>query len=60
MHSWQDMVNLLEAVDMPDTLGFQADMAHTYLYLLGYNAPEHALLKAGYSDDGILGRPMSR
>lgn len=51
MHSWKDMVNLLEAVDMPGSLGFQADMAHTYLYLLGYNAPEHALLKEGYSDD---------
>jgi len=50
MHSWHDMLNLLEAVDMPDTVGFQADMAHTYLYLLGYNAPQHALLKPGYSD----------
>jgi sugar phosphate isomerase/epimerase len=50
MHSWKDMVNLLEAVNMPETVGFQADMAHTYLYLLGYNAPEHALLKPGYSD----------
>jgi hypothetical protein len=25
-------------------------MAHTYLYLLGYNAPEHGLLKSGHSD----------
>jgi sugar phosphate isomerase/epimerase len=50
MHSWRDMVNLLEAVGMRDTVGFQADMAHTYLYLLGYNAPQHALLKPGYSD----------
>jgi len=50
MHSWRTMLNLLEAVGMPETLGFQADMAHTYLYLLGYNAPEHALLKPGYSD----------
>ena len=49
MHSWKDMLDLLEAVGMPDTLGFQADMAHTYLYLLGCNAPEHALLKPGYS-----------
>jgi sugar phosphate isomerase/epimerase len=47
MHSWRNMVDLLEAVDMPDTVGFQADMAHTYLYLLGYNAPQHALLRAG-------------
>ncbi|XAM00894.1 TIM barrel protein [Phycisphaeraceae bacterium D3-23] len=49
MHSWRDMLDLLEAVDMPETLGFQADLAHTYLYLMGYNAPEHALWK---EDDG--------
>ena len=36
---------------MPETLGFQADLAHTYLYLMGYNAPEHALLQEGYSDE---------
>ncbi|MBI1375741.1 MAG: TIM barrel protein [Phycisphaera sp.] len=53
MHSWKDMLNLLEAVGMPETLGFQADLAHTYLYLMGYNAPEHALLKEGYSDDAF-------
>ena len=51
MHSWKDMLDLLEEVGMPETLGFQADMAHTYLYLMGYNAPEHALLHDGYSDD---------
>jgi len=51
MHSWRDMLNLLEEVDMPGTVGFQADLAHTYLYLLGYNAPQHALLKEGYSAD---------
>ncbi|MCA9117341.1 MAG: TIM barrel protein [Planctomycetaceae bacterium] len=51
MHSWKDMLNLLEAVDMPETVGFQADLAHTYLYLLGVNAPEHALLQEGYSED---------
>jgi sugar phosphate isomerase/epimerase len=50
LHSWRDTVDLLEAVDMPETVGFQADLAHTYLYLLGYNAPEHTLLKPGYSD----------
>jgi sugar phosphate isomerase/epimerase len=44
MHSWRRMVQLLELVDRPQTLGFQADMAHTLLYLLGYNAPEDALL----------------
>ena len=49
MHSWKAMLDLLEAVGMPKTLGFQADLAHTYLYLLGVNAPEHALLKSGYT-----------
>jgi sugar phosphate isomerase/epimerase len=48
MHSWKEMVKLLEAVDRPQTLGFQADMAHTLLYLLGYNAPQDAILPAGY------------
>ncbi|MDX1564234.1 MAG: TIM barrel protein, partial [Phycisphaeraceae bacterium] len=51
MHSWKHMLNLLEEVGMPETLGFQADLAHTYLYLMGYNAPEHALVKEGASDD---------
>lgn len=49
MHSWKDMLDLLEEVGMPEALGFQADLAHTYLYLMGYNAPEHALLQEGYS-----------
>jgi sugar phosphate isomerase/epimerase len=44
MHSWKRMVQLLELVDRPQTLGFQADMAHTLLYTLGYNAPEDRLL----------------
>lgn len=50
MHSWQDMLNLLQQVGMPETVGFQADLAHTYLYLLGYNAPHQALLQPGYSE----------
>ncbi|MEX2215006.1 MAG: Gfo/Idh/MocA family oxidoreductase [Phycisphaeraceae bacterium] len=50
MHSWKAMLDTLEAVGMPQTVGFQADLAHTYLYLLGYNAEEHALLKPGYSE----------
>lgn len=49
MHSWKAMLDTLDAVGMPDVVGFQADMAHTYLYLMGYNAPEHALLKEGYT-----------
>ena len=51
MHSWKDVLDLMELVDMPETVGFQADLAHTYLYLMGYNAPEHAFLKPGYTDD---------
>ncbi|NNE01192.1 MAG: TIM barrel protein [Pirellulaceae bacterium] len=51
MHSWKDILDLLEEVGMPESLGFQADLAHTYLYLMGYNAPEHALLQEGYSED---------
>ncbi len=50
MHSWKDMLDLLNEVGMPESLGFQADLAHTYLYLMGYNAPEHALLQEGYGE----------
>lgn len=53
MHSWKAMIDTLEATDMPNTVGFQADLAHTYLYLLGYNAPEAALLKEGYSEEEL-------
>jgi len=48
MHSWRKMVDLLQRVDRPGTLGFQADMAHTLLYVLGYNAPEDAILPIGW------------
>jgi len=44
MHSWKRMVELLELVNRPKTLGFQADMAHSFLYTLGYNAAEDRLL----------------
>lgn len=48
MHSWKRMVELLEMVNRPDVLGFQADMAHTLLYLMGYNAPEDRLLPENF------------
>lgn len=51
MHSWKAMLDTLEATGMPETVGFQADLAHTYLYLMGYNAPEAALLQEGYTDE---------
>ncbi|MGH7944531.1 MAG: TIM barrel protein [Opitutaceae bacterium] len=44
MHSWKNMVNLLETVDMPKVVGFQADMSHTLLYTLGENAEEHRIV----------------
>jgi len=43
MHSWKAMIETLEAVDRPN-FGFQADMSHTLLYLLGYNSPEDRIL----------------
>jgi sugar phosphate isomerase/epimerase len=48
LHSWRKTVDLLERVGEPDTVGFQADMAHTLLYTLGENAPEDRLLPPGY------------
>ncbi len=44
MHSWRRNVELLEQVAMPQTVGFQADMAHTMLFTMGFNAPEDKLL----------------
>jgi sugar phosphate isomerase/epimerase len=48
MHSWRHMLELLEMVNRPQTLGYQADMAHSLLYTLGYNSPEDRLLPEGY------------
>jgi sugar phosphate isomerase/epimerase len=48
MHGWKHMVELLEMVGKPKTIGFQADMAHTMLYTLGYNSPECRLLPENY------------
>ena len=51
MHGWRHMVRLLEMVDRPQTLGFQADMAHTLLFTLGYNAPEDRILPEDFAWD---------
>jgi sugar phosphate isomerase/epimerase len=48
MHSWRRMVELLEMVGRPESLGFQADMAHSLLYTLGYNAAEDRLLPENF------------
>ena len=50
MHSWKAMLDTLEAVDRPN-IGFQADMSHTFLYLLGYNSPEDRILPLDYQWD---------
>ncbi|MEO7961466.1 MAG: TIM barrel protein [Ginsengibacter sp.] len=47
MHSWRAMIETLEAVDRPN-IGFQADMAHTLLYLLGYNSPQDRILPENF------------
>ncbi len=49
MHSWKHMLQLLEMVDRPETLGFQADMAHTLHYVLGTNAPEDRLVPENFN-----------
>jgi sugar phosphate isomerase/epimerase len=60
MHSWRKMVDLLQRVNRPKTLGFQADMAHTLLYILGYNAPEDGILPPDWdwSDPNRLNEAM--
>jgi sugar phosphate isomerase/epimerase len=48
MHSWKNMVNLLEEVAMPKVVGFQADMSHTHLYILGANAEQHRIVPKNF------------
>jgi sugar phosphate isomerase/epimerase len=61
MHSWKRMLQLLEMVGRPRTIGFQADMAHTLLFTIGCNAPEDRLLPEGYdwSDRDTLDRAIN-
>ena len=58
MHSWRRMRDLLEEVNMPGVVGFQADMAHTMLFTMGHNAPEDRLLPEyfDWSQTDELGR----
>jgi sugar phosphate isomerase/epimerase len=48
MHSVKRNVELLEMVNRPKTLGFQADMAHTLLFTMGYNAPDDRILPENF------------
>ena len=47
MQSWRTMLDTLQAVNRPN-MGFQADMAHTLLYLLGYNRPQDRILPENF------------
>jgi sugar phosphate isomerase/epimerase len=49
IHSWKTAIEVLEGVGKPETLGFQADMAHTLLFMLGYNAPEDSLVSENFN-----------
>ncbi|MEO8668395.1 MAG: TIM barrel protein [Bauldia sp.] len=44
MHSWRENVKLLEMVGMPGVVGYQCDMAHSMLFVLGANAEKDRLL----------------
>jgi sugar phosphate isomerase/epimerase len=57
MQSWRRNVELLEMVGLPKTVGFQADMAHTMLFTMGFNCPEDRLLPDNFdwSDGETLG-----
>lgn len=48
MHSWRENVNLLEMVGMPGIVGYQADMAHSMLFVLGANAEQDRILPADF------------
>jgi sugar phosphate isomerase/epimerase len=60
MQSWKKNVELMEMGNRPKTLGFQADMAHTLLFTMGYNAPEDRILPEGYDwkDRAVLDRAL--
>ena len=65
MHSVKRNVELLEMVNRPKTVGFQADMAHTLLFTMGYNAPDDRILPENFDwsdrralDEGL--RTMTR
>jgi hypothetical protein len=56
MHSWRENVKLLEMVDMPGVVGYQADMAHSMLFVLGANAEKDRILPKDFdwSDKAAL------
>ncbi|MCI0681113.1 MAG: sugar phosphate isomerase/epimerase [Gemmataceae bacterium] len=60
MHSWKRMLQLIELTDRPGLLGFQADMAHTLLYTLGYNAPEDRIVPENFNwEPAVLDKALA-
>ena len=49
MHGWKSLLEILEGVGNPKTVGIQADMAHTLLFMLGYNTEEDSLVPKGFN-----------
>jgi hypothetical protein len=47
MHSWREMVKLPGDGRPPGVVGYQADMAHSMLYTLGYNREQDRILPEG-------------
>ena len=45
------MLRTLDEADSEGVLGFQADLAHSMLYLLGYNQEDHRILPENFSWD---------
>jgi sugar phosphate isomerase/epimerase len=62
MHTWREMVKLLELTDRPKTVGFQADMAHTLLYTLGVNGtPDDRIVPERFNwDPDVLDESLHR
>ena len=62
MHSVTRNVELLEMVNRPSTVGFQADMAHTLLFTMGYNAPDDRILPEDFdwTDRETLDRALKK
>jgi sugar phosphate isomerase/epimerase len=62
MHSVTRNVELLEQVNRPKTVGFQADMAHTLLFTMGYNAPDDRILPEHFDwkDQGALDAALEK
>jgi sugar phosphate isomerase/epimerase len=62
MHSVSRNVELLEMIGRPETVGFQADMAHTLLFTMGYNAPDDRILPENFDwkDQGQLDAALQK